>query len=90
VSRGSAPSALSAIPYQLFVGNCARLWAEEYDRYDTTGRTDDLPFADAGSMGWDAYFESLFQRVDRKMLDDDKARYQGWSSFFPAPFIFRS
>ena len=46
-------------------------------RYDGTGRTGDLPFADAESMGWDAYFESLFQRIDRKMLDDDKARYQG-------------
>ena len=28
-------------------------------------------------MGWDAYFESLFQRVDRKMLDDRKEKYQG-------------
>lgn len=28
-------------------------------------------------MGWDAYFESLFQRVDRKMLDDHKEKYQG-------------
>lgn len=28
-------------------------------------------------MGWDAYFESLFQRIDRKALDADKKRYQG-------------
>jgi DnaJ family protein C protein 9 len=28
-------------------------------------------------MGWDAYFESLFERIDRKVLDEDKARYQG-------------
>ncbi|CAD6568429.1 MAG: hypothetical protein TREMPRED_004537 [Tremellales sp. Tagirdzhanova-0007] len=46
-------------------------------RYDATGRTDDLPFADAESMGWDAYFESMYQRFDRKVLDEDKARYQG-------------
>ncbi|ORY35822.1 hypothetical protein BCR39DRAFT_512410 [Naematelia encephala] len=46
-------------------------------RYDETGRTDESQFADAEAMGWDAYFESLFQRIDRKMLDEDKARYQG-------------
>ncbi|WVR09421.1 hypothetical protein IAU60_006488 [Kwoniella sp. DSM 27419] len=45
-------------------------------RYDSTGRTDDK-FADAEEMGWDAYFESLFKRVDRKILDEDKERYQG-------------
>ena len=28
-------------------------------------------------MGWDAYFESLFQRIDRKVLDEDKVKYQG-------------
>ncbi|ORX38300.1 hypothetical protein BD324DRAFT_620335 [Kockovaella imperatae] len=46
-------------------------------RYDTSGRTDENAFTDAEEMGWDAYFASLFQRIDRKMLDDDKAKYQG-------------
>ncbi|ODN83563.1 hypothetical protein L202_01683 [Cryptococcus amylolentus CBS 6039] len=45
-------------------------------RYDKTGRTDDK-FAGAEEMGWDAYFESLYKRVDRKVLDDDKLKYQG-------------
>ncbi|WVQ72011.1 hypothetical protein IAR50_001555 [Cryptococcus sp. DSM 104548] len=45
-------------------------------RYDKTGRTDDK-FAGAEEMGWDAYFESLYKRVDRKVLDDDKKNYQG-------------
>ncbi|GFZ50788.1 hypothetical protein JCM24511_08546 [Saitozyma sp. JCM 24511] len=46
-------------------------------RYDETGRTDESAFADAEEMGWDAYFESLFERIDRRVLDEDKARYQG-------------
>jgi DnaJ family protein C protein 9 len=46
-------------------------------RYDATGRTDDMPFSDAEEMGWDAYFESVYTRVDRQMLDDDKKAYQG-------------
>lgn len=46
-------------------------------RYDSTGRTDESAFSDAEEMGWDAYFESLFQRVDRKLLDEDKTKYQG-------------
>lgn len=46
-------------------------------RYDSTGRTDESQFADAEAMGWDAYFESLYQKVDRRMLDEDKKRYQG-------------
>ncbi|TXT08876.1 hypothetical protein VHUM_03004 [Vanrija humicola] len=46
-------------------------------RYDATGRTDELKFDDAEGAGWDAYFDDLFERVDRKMLDDDKAKYQG-------------
>ncbi|RSH82293.1 hypothetical protein EHS25_006003 [Saitozyma podzolica] len=49
-------------------------WHAEYDE---TGRTDESAFADAEEMGWDAYFESLFERIDRKVLDEDKARYQG-------------
>ncbi|RXK36945.1 DNAJ domain-containing protein [Tremella mesenterica] len=44
-------------------------------RYDETGRTDEGMEVPEG--GWDDYFESLFKRVDRKMLDEDKARYQG-------------
>lgn len=28
-------------------------------------------------MGWDAYFESVYTRVDRQILDDDKKGYQG-------------
>jgi DnaJ family protein C protein 9 len=27
-------------------------------------------------MGWEAYFETLFERIDRKVLDEDKAKYQ--------------
>lgn len=44
-------------------------------RYDTTGRTEDSSFDH--EAGWDAYFSDLFERVDRKVLDDDKKRYQG-------------
>lgn len=46
-------------------------------RYDSTGRTDENAFSDAEEMGWEAYFASLFERVDRKMLDDHKKKYQG-------------
>jgi hypothetical protein len=46
-------------------------------RYDATGRTDENAFSGAEEMGWDAYFETLFQRIDRKVLDEDKAKYQG-------------
>lgn len=49
-----------------------------WDRYDSSGRTDDK-FADAEEMGWDAYFEQMFERIDGKMLDADKAKYQGKS-----------
>ncbi|KAI9637627.1 uncharacterized protein MKK02DRAFT_43553 [Dioszegia hungarica] len=45
-------------------------------RYDANGKTAENAFTDAEEMGWDAYFESLFQRVDRKMLDDHKEKYQ--------------
>ncbi|WWD19249.1 hypothetical protein CI109_103707 [Kwoniella shandongensis] len=45
-------------------------------RYDRTGRTDDK-FVEVEEMGWEAYFESLYKRVDRKILDEDKKRYQG-------------
>lgn len=45
--------------------------------YDATGRTDELKFDEAGEAGWDAYFEDLFERFDRKALDEDKAKYQG-------------
>lgn len=35
-------------------------------------------FDDAAAMGsWEAYFEAVYQRVDKKMLDEDKKRYQG-------------
>lgn len=44
--------------------------------YDSTGRTEETTFgAEAG--GWEAYFEELFERVDRKILDDDREKYQG-------------
>ncbi|GHJ89464.1 hypothetical protein NliqN6_5866 [Naganishia liquefaciens] len=49
-------------------------------RYDTTGRTTESEgmFEDAAAMGsWEAYFEAVYQRVDKKMLDEDKKRYQG-------------
>lgn len=49
-------------------------------RYDATGRTDELVFADAEG-GWDEYFNDLFERIDRKALDEDKKKYQGGSSF---------
>ncbi|WVW85402.1 hypothetical protein I302_107440 [Kwoniella bestiolae CBS 10118] len=46
-------------------------------RYDTTGKTDDKVDS-IGEMdgGWEAYFEGLFKRVDRKILDEDRERYQ--------------
>ena len=49
------------------------------DRYDATGRTDDK-FLDAEEMGWDAYFGTLFERLDGKMLNEHKAKYQGTST----------
>lgn len=45
--------------------------------YDKTGKTAENAFADAEEMGWEKYFESLFTRIDRKALDDDKKKYQG-------------
>ncbi|WRT68609.1 uncharacterized protein IL334_005587 [Kwoniella shivajii] len=45
-------------------------------RYDNSGRTDEN-FNGVEEMGWEAYFESLYKRVDRKLLDEDKERYQG-------------
>ncbi len=45
-------------------------------RYDATGRTDEVAFGD-GDGGWDAYFSDLFDGVDRKVLDEDKNKYQG-------------
>ncbi|OCF57648.1 DNAJ domain-containing protein [Kwoniella mangroviensis CBS 10435] len=49
-------------------------------RYDQTGKTDDK-FDSVGDMegGWEAYFEGLFKRVDRKILDEDKEKYQNSS-----------
>lgn len=47
-------------------------------------------FDDAEGMGsWEAYFEAVYQRVDKKMLDEDKKRYQG-TSFSPSPFRLHS
>lgn len=50
-------------------------------RYDTTGRTTESTggmFDDAASMGsWEAYFAAVYQKVDKKMLDEDRERYQG-------------
>lgn len=45
--------------------------------YDSTGSTKESDFADAEEMGWDKYFETLFTRIDRKVLDEDKLKYQG-------------
>ncbi|KAJ9107162.1 hypothetical protein QFC19_002822 [Naganishia cerealis] len=49
-------------------------------RYDTTGRTTESSgamFDDAAAMGsWEAYFSAMYQKVDKKMLDEDKKRYQ--------------
>lgn len=50
------------------------------DRYDATGRTDDK-FLDAEEMGWDAYFGTLFERLNGKMLNEHKAKYQGMPKF---------
>lgn len=51
--------------------------------YDTTGRTTESTggmFDDAASMGsWEAYFAAIYQKVDKKMLDEDRKRYQGLS-----------
>ncbi|WWC71373.1 uncharacterized protein I206_105328 [Kwoniella pini CBS 10737] len=47
-------------------------------RYDLTGKTSDkFEGIQDGEGGWEGYFESLFKRVDRKILDEDKERYQG-------------
>ncbi|WWC63507.1 uncharacterized protein I303_106110 [Kwoniella dejecticola CBS 10117] len=47
-------------------------------RYDATGKTSDkFDGIGEGEGGWEGYFESLFKRVDRKILDEDKQRYQG-------------
>jgi DnaJ family protein C protein 9 len=54
-------------------------WSGADDRYDATGRTDDK-FIDAEEMGWDAYFGTLFERLDGKMLNEHKAKYQGTST----------
>lgn len=50
-------------------------------RYDSTGKTTESMFEGAEEMGWAAYFDALFTKVDLKMLDEDKKRYQGgqWS-----------
>jgi DnaJ family protein C protein 9 len=48
--------------------------------YDATGSTKESAFADAEEMGWDKYFEMLFTRIDRKVLDEDKQKYQGGST----------
>ena len=45
--------------------------------YDATGSTAESAFADADEMGWEAYFETLFTRIDRGALDADKKKYQG-------------
>jgi len=45
--------------------------------YDATGKTTESAFVDAEEMGWDAYFETLFTRIDRAVLDEDKQKYQG-------------
>jgi hypothetical protein len=58
-------------------GNGARFPLQLADgRYDATGRTDEVAFGD-GDGGWDAYFSDLFDGVDRKVLDEDKKKYQG-------------
>lgn len=42
-------------------------------------------FDDAAAMGsWEAYFEAVYQRVDKKMLDEDKKLYQGESPRLPS------
>lgn len=66
------------VPPICYAEHRLRVYVQPTDtcRYDASGRTDDK-FADAEEMGWDAYFEQLFERIDGKMLDADKAKYQG-------------
>jgi DnaJ family protein C protein 9 len=45
--------------------------------YDKTGKTSEGLDLDAGEDGWDAYFEQMFERVNKGTLDDMKKKYQG-------------
>lgn len=47
-------------------------------RYDSTNSTSESSL-ETPEQGWDAYFASLFKKVDKRMLDEDKKRYQGES-----------
>jgi hypothetical protein len=39
-----------------------------------------VSFDDMGEgMEWATYFETVFTKVDKKMLDEDRKRYQGES-----------
>ena len=57
--------------------------------YDETGRTDESFFSNGAPAdgGWEAYFEAVFKRVDKKILDEDKARYQGETADLGRPFV---
>ena len=48
-------------------------------RYDQTGRTDEGGglFGGDGEGGWEAYFEEMFEKVNRAKLDELKETYQG-------------
>lgn len=47
-------------------------------RYDSTGRTSEVSLDDIGEgMEWSTYFEQVFTKVDKRMLDEDRVRYQG-------------
>jgi DnaJ family protein C protein 9 len=44
-------------------------------------------FDDASAMGsWEAYFAAVYQKVDKKMLDEDRERYQGAPREISSPF----
>jgi DnaJ family protein C protein 9 len=45
--------------------------------YNATGKTTEGAGLDVGEDGWEAYFEQLFDRVNRDKLDDMKREYQG-------------
>jgi DnaJ family protein C protein 9 len=45
--------------------------------YDKMGKTSEGLDLDAGEDGWDAFFEQMFDRVNKGKLDEMKKEYQG-------------
>ncbi|KAL7413839.1 hypothetical protein BDY24DRAFT_388316 [Mrakia frigida] len=47
-------------------------------RYDSTGLTSESAFLSQGEeMGWEAYFEEVFEKVTKAKMDEMKKEYQG-------------